>query len=271
MDARAGQPQRHHEPARQGASPLLVGTGKDQVHLLVVMTAERGLCGGFNSNIATPRAPGRAAPRAGRQDGQDPDASAARAPTPCAATLAGRSSTASTSRAIKQLGFANAEDIAGKILALFEAGEFDVATLYFSEFKSVIAQKPTALQLIPAKVPESAASAAAKPRRHARIRAERGGDPRPADRAQHRDAGLPRPAGERRQRAGRAHDRHGQRHAQRRRHDQQADDQVQPPAPGQHHQGTDRDHLGRRGALNGHAKTRTQRKWLPTKSARSAR
>ena len=80
---------------KAGASPLLVGTGKDEVHLLVVMTAERGLCGGFNSNIA----------RLARQDalrlakeGKTVKISAwaARAPTPCAATGAGRSSTAST-------------------------------------------------------------------------------------------------------------------------------------------------------------------------------
>ncbi|MBF5067585.1 F0F1 ATP synthase subunit gamma, partial [Salmonella enterica subsp. enterica serovar Istanbul] len=50
-------------------------------------------------------------------------------------------------RGVKQLGFANAEQIGAKVLAMFEAGEFDVATLYFSEFKSVIAQKPTAQQL----------------------------------------------------------------------------------------------------------------------------
>ena len=58
-------------------------------------------------------------------------------------------------KGVKQLGFAHAADVAHKVLARFEAGEFDVATLYFAEFKSVISQKPTALQLIPAKLPES--------------------------------------------------------------------------------------------------------------------
>ncbi len=58
-------------------------------------------------------------------------------------------------KGVKQLAFTHAEDIAGKVLAMFEAGEFDVCTVYFSEFKSVIAQKPTALQLIPAHVPEA--------------------------------------------------------------------------------------------------------------------
>ena len=57
-------------------------------------------------------------------------------------------------KSVRQLAFVNAEDIARKILDMFEAGEFDVCTLYYSEFKSVIAQKPTALQLIPAKLPE---------------------------------------------------------------------------------------------------------------------
>jgi F-type H+-transporting ATPase subunit gamma len=64
-------------------------------------------------------------------------------------------------RGLKQIGFDSAAGIAGKVLAMFDAGEFDVATLYFSEFKSVITQKPTALQLIPAKLPEAAAEAAA--------------------------------------------------------------------------------------------------------------
>ncbi|HRN85018.1 MAG TPA: ATP synthase F1 subunit gamma, partial [Hyphomicrobium sp.] len=60
----------------------------------------------------------------------------------------------------RQVSFSTAEDIGNKLLAMFEAGEFDVATLYFSEFKSVISQKPTALQLIPAKLPEGAEDAA---------------------------------------------------------------------------------------------------------------
>jgi len=58
-------------------------------------------------------------------------------------------------KSVKQLSFVNAEDIGQKVLAMFDKGEFDVATIYFSEFKSVIAQKPTALQIIPARVPET--------------------------------------------------------------------------------------------------------------------
>ena len=134
---------------KAGASPLLVGTGKDQVHLLIVMTAERGLCGGFNTNIA----------RLARQDA----IRLVREGKTVKIICVGRKGADSLRRdwgrqivdrvdlkAVKQLSFANAEDIARRVLTLFAAGEFDVATLYFSEFKSVIAQKPTALQLIPA-------------------------------------------------------------------------------------------------------------------------
>ena len=145
---------------REGATPLLVGTGRDQVHLLVVMTAERGLCGGFNSNIA----------KLARADAQR---LLALGKTVKIITV-GRKGADNLRRdlgrniverielkGIRQLGFVNAEDIGKKLLAMFEAGDFDVATLYFSEFKSVIAQKPTALQIIPAKLPEVVADAKA--------------------------------------------------------------------------------------------------------------
>ncbi len=141
---------------RQGASPLLVGTGKDEVHLLIVMTAERGLCGGFNSNIV----------RLARADAQR----LAREGKTVKMLCIGRKGYDQLRRdyarqiidrvdlkGVKQVGFANAHEIAGKLRALFEAGEFDVATLYFSEFKSVISQKPTALQLIPVKLPDGTA------------------------------------------------------------------------------------------------------------------
>jgi F-type H+-transporting ATPase subunit gamma len=140
---------------KEGASPLLVGTGKDDVHLLVVMTAERGLCGGFNSNIA----------RLARQDALR----LAKEGKTVKIICVGRKGADALRRdwgrqivdrvdlkAVKQMAFANADAIARKILALFDAGEFDVATLYFSEFKSVIAQKPTALQLIPARAGDAA-------------------------------------------------------------------------------------------------------------------
>jgi F-type H+-transporting ATPase subunit gamma len=145
---------------KAGASPLLVGTGKDQVHLLVVMTAERGLCGGFNSNIA----------RLARQDALK----LASAGKTVKMLMVGRKGADALRRdwgrtvvdrvdlkAVKQLSYVNAEAIADKVLSMFAAGEFDVCTLYFSEFKSVIAQKPTALQLIPAKLPQGNGAAGA--------------------------------------------------------------------------------------------------------------
>jgi F-type H+-transporting ATPase subunit gamma len=146
--------------SREGASPLLVGTGRDQTHLLIVMTAERGLCGGFNSNIA----------KLARADAQKLIA----AGKTVKILTVGRKGADNLRRdlgrniierldlrGVRQIGFANAEEITNKVLGMFEAGEFDVATLYFSEFKSVIAQKPTALQLIPAKLPETVDTAPA--------------------------------------------------------------------------------------------------------------
>jgi F-type H+-transporting ATPase subunit gamma len=76
-------------------------------------------------------------------------------------------------RSVRQLGFVNAEDIAKKVLARFDAGEFDVCTLFYSRFKSVIAQIPTAQQIIPLVVRGAGGAAA----RRLRIRAGRGRDP----------------------------------------------------------------------------------------------
>src|SRR5262245_34111404 len=133
---------------RSGAPTLLVGTGKDEVHLLVVMTAERGLCGGFNSNIA----------RLARQDAARLVASGksikilavGRKGADALRREWGRSIIDRVDlKGVKQLSFANAQVIADRVLALFRAGEFDVCRVYFSEFKSVIAQTPTGQQLIP--------------------------------------------------------------------------------------------------------------------------
>jgi F-type H+-transporting ATPase subunit gamma len=143
---------------RAGASPLLVGTGKDQTHLLIVMTAERGLCGGFNSNIA----------RLARADASRLTRDGKTVRIVCVGRKGydllrrdwGRFVTDRVDlKGVKQMSFANADEIAHKVLASFAAGEFDVATLYFSEFKSVITQKPTAQQLIPVKLPEGGAEA----------------------------------------------------------------------------------------------------------------
>jgi F-type H+-transporting ATPase subunit gamma len=136
---------------KAGASPLLVGTGKDAVHLLVVMTAERGLCGGFNSNIA----------RLARTDAQRLIRDGKTVKILCVGRKGADNLRRDFGRQIvdrvdlkgvKQVAFAHAAGIGEKVLAMFSAGEFDVCTIYYSEFKSVIAQKPTALQLIPAKI-----------------------------------------------------------------------------------------------------------------------
>ena len=138
----------------KGSAPLLAGTGRDQVHLMVIMTGERGLAGGFNTNIS----------KLARQDAQRLLADGKTVKM----LMVGRKGAEALKRefgkyyidridlrAVRQIAFANADEIARKLLQLYEAGEFDVATLYFAEFKSVIAQKPTALQLIPAKIPEA--------------------------------------------------------------------------------------------------------------------
>jgi F-type H+-transporting ATPase subunit gamma len=142
---------------RETASPLLVGTGRDQTHLLIVMTAERGLCGGFNTNIAKlARADAIRLLAAGKTV---KIITVGRKGADNLRRDLGRNIVERVElRGVRQVGFANAEEIANKVLAMFEAGEFDVATLYFAEFKSVIAQKPTALQLIPAKLPDGAAA-----------------------------------------------------------------------------------------------------------------
>jgi F-type H+-transporting ATPase subunit gamma len=136
-----------------GASPLLTGTGKDQVHLLIVATAERGLCGGFNANIAKlAREHATLLLQNGKtvkilnvgRKGRDV----------LRRSFAAQLLDMVDLRQVRQVGFANAEEIADRVLAMYEAGEFDVATLFYSEFRSVLVQRPTAQQLIPVKLPE---------------------------------------------------------------------------------------------------------------------
>jgi F-type H+-transporting ATPase subunit gamma len=139
--------------AKEGASPLLVGTGRNQTHLLVIMTAERGLCGGFNSNIVR-RARGDIH-RLIAEGKTVKILSVGRKGFDLLRRDFGRLVVGRVDlRGVRQLGFVNAEDIAKKILEMFDAGEFDVCTLYFAEFKSVISQRPLGLQVIPAKLPE---------------------------------------------------------------------------------------------------------------------
>ena len=142
--------------ADDGAPRLMTGTGKDDVHMLVVCTAERGLCGGFNSQIARfARDHARQLIRDGKtvkifcvgKKGYDI------LRREFASLIIDRVDL----REVKRVGFENADQIGRKVIGLFEKGEFDVCTLFYSEFKSVISQVPTALQLIPASAPAAAA------------------------------------------------------------------------------------------------------------------
>ncbi|MET0605024.1 MAG: F0F1 ATP synthase subunit gamma [Beijerinckiaceae bacterium] len=135
------------------APQLLKGNGADQTHLLIVCTAERGLCGAFNSSIARlARERANALINDGKtvkivcvgKKGHDILKRQFEKQIVEVVDL----------RAIRTLAFDNAEDIGEKIISRFEAGEFDVATLFFSRFKSVISQIPTAQQIIPAEAAE---------------------------------------------------------------------------------------------------------------------
>ena len=141
------------------APALLRGTGAEQVQLLVVVTADRGLCGAFNSSVARfARGRIRELQAAGREvkifpvgrKGRD----ALRRDFPellvPGVDFAGK----------RHIGFANAEEIAQKLSAMLDAGGFDVCTLVYNRFRSVIAQIPTAQQLIPAPLAADEASAA---------------------------------------------------------------------------------------------------------------
>ncbi|WP_308915789.1 F0F1 ATP synthase subunit gamma [Jannaschia sp. LMIT008] len=137
------------------APRLLAGTGSDKTHLLVVMTAERGLCGGFNGNIA-------------KRARQDADRLMGEGKTVKILTVGkkGRETLRRTHgdhfvahvdlTDVKRVGYGDASGIAADVLKRFDAGEFDVATIYFSRFESVISQVPTAQQIIPFQVPEGA-------------------------------------------------------------------------------------------------------------------
>ncbi len=144
--------------ASPGAPALLAGTGGDQVHLLLVCTGERGLCGAFNSSIVRlAREHALALMNQGKE---------------VKFFCVGRKGYEQLRRnfekliienidlrSVRQLGFVNADDIAKKVIVRFEAGEFDVCSLFYSRFKSVIAQVPTAQQIIPLVVEAQPANA----------------------------------------------------------------------------------------------------------------
>ncbi|MCC6787110.1 MAG: F0F1 ATP synthase subunit gamma [Hyphomonadaceae bacterium] len=137
----------------ESAPLLLRGNGKDQVHLLVVMTSERGLCGGFNTQIV--------------REARTKIDELVRAGKTVKILAVGKKGRDQLRRlhgekivkyvdlsAHRNIGADAAHVVSEALLELFHAGEFDVATLFFSQFKSVISQVPTALQLIPARAPE---------------------------------------------------------------------------------------------------------------------
>ena len=134
---------------QESAPPLLVGTGKEETHLLVVATADRGLCGGFNSSIA----------RAARTRLEKLKAAGKTTKILCV----GKKGHDQLKRLYatdivglielkdqRQVNFESATQIARRILDLFDQGEFDRASLFFGRFKSVLSQVPTEQQLIPA-------------------------------------------------------------------------------------------------------------------------
>lgn len=142
------------------APMLLRGTGSDQTHLLVVMTAERGLCGGFNSNIA----------KLAKQHAADLVASGKTVKI----ITVGKKGRDSMKRdlgdhyiehvdlsEVKRIGYSNAQDIAKGVLSRFEAGEFDVATIFYARFINVVSQVPTSQQIIPASFEATEGDAAA--------------------------------------------------------------------------------------------------------------
>ena len=137
-----------------GAPKLLAGTGNDQVHLLIVATAERGLCGGFNSSIA----------KLAREKARQLVTGGKTVKIQCVGKKGAdvlRSEFNSIMlptidfREFKNIGYANAETVSKKVLSMFAEGEFDVATLFYSEFQSIISQIPTAQQIIPPELSEA--------------------------------------------------------------------------------------------------------------------
>jgi F-type H+-transporting ATPase subunit gamma len=139
------------------APALLRGTGHDGTHLLVVCTAERGLCGAFNSSIA----------RLARDKATALMADGKTVKFLCVGKKGydllkrqfGRQILELIElRGVRQLGFEHADSIGRKIIELFDKSEFSIGVLFYSRFRSVIAQIPTALQIIPVELPEKAAS-----------------------------------------------------------------------------------------------------------------
>jgi len=137
---------------RPDAPALMVGNGADKVHLLVVCTAERGLCGGFNSSIA----------KLAREHATSLVSQGKTVKILCVGRKGYDALKRDYSkyfvddhfefRGVRAVGFEHASSVGARVISMFEAGEFDVCTMFYSRFQSVISQIPTAQRLIPAEI-----------------------------------------------------------------------------------------------------------------------
>ena len=152
------------------APVLLTGTGRDDVHLMVVCTSERGLCGAFNASIV----------RKAVTDYRDLTAQGKTVKFLCVGRKGydvlrrnhgDRIVELVEFKSVRRIGFAEAQHVADKIIAMFRAGDFDVASLYYAEFRSVISQKPVDTQVIPA-APAAEKAAAGEPDEDGRTAAD---------------------------------------------------------------------------------------------------
>ncbi|HMT48441.1 MAG TPA: F0F1 ATP synthase subunit gamma [Novosphingobium sp.] len=144
----------------ESSPKLLAGTGKDQVHLLVVANSDKGLCGAFNSNIV----------KAAKLRALELKAEG----KTVLFYLVGRKGRAMIRREfpndilamfdttdVREPGYAEADRIAAELVALYDAGKFDVAHLFYSKFRSALAQEPTEQQIIPVPAPTAASTGGA--------------------------------------------------------------------------------------------------------------
>ncbi len=144
---------------RDDAPALMSGTGDDKVHLLVVCTAERGLCGGFNSSIS----------RLARKHISELLSNGKTVKILCVGKkgydalkreFGDKILDVIDHREVKRVGFENAQAIGKRVISMFDDGEFDVCTLFYSRFQTVMTQIPTAQQIIPVSLPDSEGDAA---------------------------------------------------------------------------------------------------------------
>ena len=143
---------------QDNAPKLLRGTGADARHLLVVVNTDKGLCGGLNSNIVKEaKLQARALAAAGKQVSFYLVGRKGRAPL--GREFPGSITGGYDTSTVRTPGFAEAEAVAGELIAMFEAGKFDVAHLVYPIFKSALAQDPVTIQIMPVPAPAAAGNA----------------------------------------------------------------------------------------------------------------